>query len=195
MTECDTFAALAGRLRLGEDDAAREVFQRFARRLLAVARRQIERRLAHKVDPESVVQSAFKSFFVRHREGKLQVSNWDALWGLLTLITLRKCADRAEHHRAARRDVAREACASDGQDLLGQSALDREPSPHEVVVLAETVERLFRDADEAERAVLELSLEGFTAAEISFQLGRALRTVHRLREQLRKRLERMRCQG
>jgi hypothetical protein len=43
--------------------------------------------------------------------------------------------------------------------------------------------------------VLELSLQGFTAAEISLRLGRALRMVHRLREQVRKRLERMHRQG
>ena len=91
---------LLERLRSDEDAAARDVFQRFARRLVALTRRQFEPRLAHRVDPEDVVQSAFKSFFVRHREGKLQVGDWDNLWGLLTLITLRKCADRVEYLRA-----------------------------------------------------------------------------------------------
>ena len=57
------------RLRAGDDEAAREVFDRFARRLVGLARRRFDRRLAHRVDPEDVVQSAFKSFFVRHREG------------------------------------------------------------------------------------------------------------------------------
>lgn len=186
MTDTDTCPATMDRLRAGEADAAREVFDRFARRLLALARRRFERRLAHRADPEGVVQSAFKSFFVRHREGRVEVGSWNALWGLLTVITLRKCADRVEHHRAARRDVGREAAA----DL--HAALDREPSPHEAAVLAETVERLFRAVDDAERPVLELSLQGYTAAEISLQLGRALRTVHRQREQTKARLERMR---
>ena len=188
MTRSDSFAVIEGRLRLGEDEAAREVFQRFARRLLALTRRQFEQRLAHRVDAEGVVQSAFKSFFVRHREGKLQVENWNALWGLLTVITLRKCADRVEYHRAARRDFGREAVLYQENDV----SLDREPDPHEAAVLAETVEQLFRAAEPDERPVLELSLQGLTAAEISLRLGRALRTVHRLREQVRKRLERMR---
>jgi RNA polymerase sigma-70 factor, ECF subfamily len=195
MVDSDSFGAFLGRLRCGEDDAAREVFRRFARQLLALVRRQLERRLAHKADPEGVVQSAFKSFFVRHREGKLEVGSWNALWGLLTLITLRKCADRAEYHRAARRDVRREASAAEGEGLPPLLALDRQPSPHEAAVLAETVEQLFRAADADERPVLELSLQGYTAAEVSLQLGRALRTVHRLREQLRRRLERMQEAG
>jgi RNA polymerase sigma-70 factor, ECF subfamily len=195
MIESATFATFMGRLRSGEDAVATEVFHRFARQLLALARRQVERRLARKVDPEDVVQSAFKSFFVRHREGKLAVGSWDALWGLLTLITLRKCADRAAYYRAARQDVGREASAAADRDPLAESALDREPSPHEAAVLAETVEQLFRDAAEDERPVLELSLQGFTPAEIGLRLGRALRTVQRIREELRKRLEWLHRQG
>ena len=54
-----------GRLRSGEDEAAREVFVRFAARLAGLARRHLDVRLAVKVDPEDVVQSAYKSFFVR----------------------------------------------------------------------------------------------------------------------------------
>jgi RNA polymerase sigma-70 factor (ECF subfamily) len=103
MTADDTFARLMARLRSGEDAAAREVFERFAGRLVALTRGRFNRLLARKVDPEDVVQSAFKSFFVRHRAGKLVVGDSDGLWNLLTLITLRNCADRAEAFLADRR--------------------------------------------------------------------------------------------
>jgi RNA polymerase sigma-70 factor (ECF subfamily) len=194
----DSFAALMDRLRAGEDGAAREVFARFAARLAGLARRHLDARLAVKVDPEDVVQSAYKSFFVRQREGELDVGTWDGLWGLLTMITLRKCADRAAHFRAEKRDVAREVPpgADDGAPVLTELALDREPRPDEAAALAETVEALFRSvADPDERAILELSLQGHTAAEISERLGRAERSVRRIRERVRKRLERMRLDG
>jgi RNA polymerase sigma-70 factor (ECF subfamily) len=181
----DAFRALMARLRSGEDAAAREVFERFADRLIALARRQFNQLLARKVDPEDVVQSAFKSFFTRHRAGKLEVGDRGGLWNLLTLITLRKCADRAEFFRADRRDAAREATDP------GLTALDREPRPEEAVILAETVEYLFRDVSAHERPILELSLQGYTAPEISARLGRAERSVRRLREHIRKRLERL----
>src|SRR5262245_38197371 len=188
-----------GRLRAGEDLAAREVFVRFARRLVGLARRNLDGRLAVKVDPEDVVQSAYKSFFVRHREGDLEVGSWDGLWGVLTLITLRKCADRAEYYRAAKRDVTRETAGGspdDGAPAAAELALDREPRPYEAAVLAETVEALFRGIDDPdERSILELSLQGLSAAEIGAQLGRAERSVRRLRERVRKRLERMREAG
>src|SRR5262245_21175403 len=133
MAENESFPELMDRLRSGEDEAAREVFARFAARLVGLARRHLDGRLAVKVDPEDVVQSAYKSFFVRQREGSLEVGSWDGLWGLLTLITLRKCADRAEHYRAAKRDVGREvADVGDGTANAAEAfALDREPQPHE----------------------------------------------------------------
>jgi RNA polymerase sigma-70 factor, ECF subfamily len=197
----ESFADLMGRLRSGEDEAAREVFGRFARRLVGLARSHLDLRIARKVDPEEVVQSAYKSFFVRQRDGQLEVGSWDGLWGLLTLITLRKCADKAEYYRAARRDLNREQTggaggAEDTPPPLWTQAVDREPEPFEAAILAETVEALFRDAyDEDEKAVLELCLQGCASAEISAKLGRAERSVRRMRERIRTRLERMRGDG
>jgi RNA polymerase sigma-70 factor, ECF subfamily len=189
----DTFALLMARLGSGEDAAAREVFEQFAGRLVALARGRFNRLLARKVDPEDVVQSAFKSFFVRHRAGRLDVGDGDGLWNLLALITLRKCADRAEYYLAERRDAAREATGSAGGDSpeAWLAALDREPRPEEAAILAETVERLFREVGAHERPILQLSLLGYTPAEISVRLGRAERSVRRLREHIRKRLERL----
>ena len=193
MADDDTFSRLMARLRSGEDAAAREVFERFAGRLVAMARGRFNRLLARKVDPEDVVQSAFKSFFVRLPAGKLDVGGWDGLWNLLALITLRKCADRAEYFLAERRDAAREATGPAGGDGPGawRLALDREPRPEEAAILAETVEHLFRDLGAHERPVLELSRQGYTTPEISVRLGRAERSVRRLREHIRKRLERL----
>ena len=193
MPDAETFSRLMARLRTGEDAVAREVFERFAGRLIAMARGRFNRLLARKVDPEDVVQSAFKSFFVRHRAGNLTVGDWDGLWGLLALITLRKCADRAEYFLADRRDACREATAPAGgyESKTWVAAPDREPRPEEAAILAETVEHLFRDVGVHERPILELSLQGYTASEISVQLGRAERSVRRLREQVRKRIERL----
>jgi RNA polymerase sigma-70 factor (ECF subfamily) len=193
MTADDSFTRLMTRLRSGEDQAARVVFEQFAGRLVALARGRFSRLLACKVDPEDVVLSAYKSFFVRYREGKLVVGGWDGLWNLLTFITLRKCADRAEYFLADRRNAAREAAAPDGSDGPDAwlVALDREPRPEEAAILAETVEHLFRYVSVHERPILELSLQGYTAPEISARLGRAERSVRRLRERIRKRLERL----
>jgi RNA polymerase sigma-70 factor, ECF subfamily len=188
----DSFTDLMDRLRAGDAAAAHEVFQRFVRKLVRLARRQFDAALRRKVDPEDIVQSAYKSFFLRYGAGKLEVHDWGNLWGLLTVITLRKCLDRVEYHRAECRDAQREAAAQPGTAGTEPwwEAVAREPRPEEAVVLAETVELLLRGLDEEERPILEMSLQGYTTQEISEQLGRPERSVRRLRERVKKQLQR-----
>jgi RNA polymerase sigma-70 factor (ECF subfamily) len=193
MAADDSFADVMTRLQAGDQAAAREVFERFVQGLVRLAQRRLDPLVRRKVDPEDVVQSAYRSFFVRFGAGKLDVQGWGNLWGLLTMITLRKCLDRAEYHRAAIRDVQREAAAQPGSagSEPWWEAIAREPSPEEAVVLAETVEQLVRDLDADERPILEKSLQGYTTQEICQELNLPERSVRRLRERIRKRLERM----
>lgn len=175
------------------DDAARELFARFTGRLIGLARTRLAGRLRHKVDPEDVVQSAYKSFFLRYGTEALDAEGWDGLWGLLTVITLRKCADRARYHGADRRDASREAVNPAEGDEPWREAVGREPTPEQAALLAETVEQLLGELGGDERPIVELSLQGYSTLEISEQLGRAERSVRRLRERVRKRLEQMRA--
>jgi RNA polymerase sigma-70 factor, ECF subfamily len=196
-TALDSFPGFLARLQARDGDAAREVFRRFARQLISLAHRQFGARLRHKVDPEDIVQSAYKSFFFGFRERTFEVGTWNDLWGLLTLITLRKCADRVEYHRAQCRDVAREVAPSGSaeREPPWPQAPGREPTPLEAAMLNETVEQLLAGLDDNKRPVLELSLQGYTTREISERVGRAERTVRLLREGVRKRLERMQREG
>src|SRR5262249_45969054 len=107
-TMSNSFAEFLARLRNQDDTAARELFDRFAHQLIVLAHRHIGAGLRHKVDPEDVVKAAYKIFFFRYGAGNLDVVNWNSLWGLLTLITVRKCAERAAYHRAECGDAARE---------------------------------------------------------------------------------------
>jgi RNA polymerase sigma-70 factor (ECF subfamily) len=188
----NSFADFLARLQNGDDAAAQELFCRFTHQLIALALHHIDAGLRHRVDPEDVVQSAYKSFFFRYGDGNLDAVNWNSLWGLLTLITVRKCAERAAYHRAERRDTAREISSPRGDEQASWfEPLGREPTPVEAAVLSETVQQLFTGLDEEERPILELSLQGYTTREISERLSRAERTVRLLREGIRHRLERM----
>jgi RNA polymerase sigma-70 factor (ECF subfamily) len=184
-------------LREGEEEAARQIFDRFACRLIALARSRLDSGVRQKVDPEDLVQSAYKSFFVRFADGQFELQNWDSLWAILTVITLRKCGHEIEYYRAACRDFTRETrptVAPDGSESSWH-AIDREPTPSEAAMLTETVEILMRKLDERERRVLMLSLQGFEVQEISHQIGRTERTVRRTLEKVRTLLEQMRDTG
>lgn len=187
----DSFAEFMGRFQARDDAAARQLFGRFTCQLIALALRHIDGGLRHRVDAEDVVQSAFKSFFVRYGPDNLKIANWNSLWGLLALITVRKCAERAVYHRAECRNPAREVSPPHEEGAPWLEPFGREPTPLEAAVLSETLEHLFASLDEEDRRVLELSLKGYTTREISERLGRAERTVRLLRAEVRDRLEQM----
>jgi RNA polymerase sigma-70 factor (ECF subfamily) len=193
MTPNDSFVQLMTRLKQGDQAAASEVFGRFVRRLLGLASNQFDSWLRLKVDVEGVVQSAFKSFFVGHDEGRFEgLADWNSLWGLLTVITIRKCYRRHEYLRADCRDPGREVApprAGEREESWWE-AMDREPTPLEAAMLSEMVERLLGGLAPPERAIVELSLEGYTTAEIADQLRRSQRTVRRVRERIKARLKR-----
>ncbi len=189
----ESFTKLVERIRAGDDGAATEVFRRFAGRLIGLARAELDTRIRRQEDPEDVVQSVYRSFFTRYRAGQFDFANWDELWSLLTVITVRKCMNRAEYYLAKCRNVGVEVApqpTSDGTDVLDR-VIDREPTPLEAVILADTMEQMMRGLEPDDRAIIELSLQGFSVPEIGARLGFAERTVRRVRERIKKRLQRM----
>jgi len=61
---------LLERYEAGDPLAARQIYDRYAARLLGLARRMLAEKLAARVDPEDVVQSAYRSFFLHARTGR-----------------------------------------------------------------------------------------------------------------------------
>jgi RNA polymerase sigma-70 factor (ECF subfamily) len=193
MTDETNFDSLMDRLRGGDQRAAQDVFQQFAQRLVGLARSRIDERYRRKVEPEDVVQSAFNSFFQRHAKDQYELTNWDGLWGLLALITIRKCGHHIEHFQAARRDASRELSAIGMSDEARRSwaVVASDPTPSQAAILTETVERLMRDLGDRERQIVLLGLEGYATSEISQQVGRSQRTVRRILERVKADLERL----
>jgi RNA polymerase sigma-70 factor (ECF subfamily) len=188
----DSFDALATRLRAGDADAATEIFQKFAHRLIGLARLHLDARLRQKVDPEDILQSVFRSFFRRQARREFDLQSWDSLWALLSVITLRKCGHQTEHYLALCRDVNREAKPAVAQgSSTSWEAIAREPTPAEAAMLAETVQLLLEGLDDREREIVSLRLQDYSAEEISAMLRRPERTVYRVLERTRKRLQRL----
>jgi RNA polymerase sigma-70 factor (ECF subfamily) len=188
MTPDDSFAELMTRLRSGDAAAAAVVFHRFARRLIGLARVHLDGRVRQKIDPEDVLQSVYKSFFLRHAAGHFDLGGWDGLWALLTLITIRKCGRVNRYFRSAGRAAETGGLASD--DSGGWEALASDPSPAEVAMLTELVHGLLGDLPERDRPVVALSLQGYSVAEVSAQVDRPERSIYRVLERVRARLER-----
>ena len=189
MTPEDSFADLMARLCQGDDDAAARVFHRFTHRLVALARLHIDSRVRQKVDAEDVLQSAYKSFFVRQAAGEFDFNGWEGMWAVLTVITVRKCGRVNRYFRSAGRDAETGGGLASGDSDPGWQPLASGPSPEEVVMLAELVEGLLRELNGArDRGIVSLALQGYSPAEIVAETGAAERTVYRVLDRVRETL-------
>jgi RNA polymerase sigma-70 factor (ECF subfamily) len=195
MSSDDSFDDVMARLRDGDESAAGEIFQRFADRLIGLARQKLDVRLRAKVDAEDVLQSVYRTFFRRHAEGEFTFDGWNGLWSLLTVITVRKCGRWREYFDAAPRDVALEVPLGEREDAPPAGAvasLARQPSPVEAVVLAELVEALLRGLPQRDQTIVSLRLQGHSPGEIATLLGRPERTIFRVLDRVKRRLRRLR---
>ncbi|MGL6095334.1 MAG: RNA polymerase sigma factor [Fimbriiglobus sp.] len=176
---------LLARVRAGSQTAATELFDRYAGRLMQLARSRIGQRMTSRFDPEDVIQSVFRTFFTRLKEDKFTLDDMDDLSRLLVGITVRKTLRQLEHHGAARRNPAAEV----GQEAEEASSLslvtDDEPTPEAVVVFCDELEHLLKKFPADERAVLELRVQGFSSEEIAQKLGTYDRKVRRVLERVR----------
>ena len=174
-------AHLLARCEAGDVRAEAALFERFVVRLTLLARARLSRRLATRVDPEDIVLSAYRSFFLAAREHRFELRHSGDLWRLLVKITLAKLADQAEHHAAQKRSMLREqvSVSEDAHDSDWLTAIARDPSPAEVAQAIEELERLLAALPPLGVQVVQLRLQGYRQDEIAKELSCAERTVRR----------------
>ncbi len=88
----DESIELLSRVRQGDEQAASDLFDRYVERLIKLARSRLSAKLQRRVDPEDVVQSAYRSFFSHAQDGRYQLHKSGDLWRLLAAITVNKVA-------------------------------------------------------------------------------------------------------
>lgn len=179
-------AELLLRYRKGDDHAADVLFERYLDRLIRLARSRLSAQLARRIDPEDVVMSACRSFFIRSRQGRFAVEDGDDLWGLLVAITLNKLRRQVAFHRADRRSIDNEVHFDDSDVHLDVVA--REPTPDEAAEFAEQTERILKQLTRNERTIVERRLQGFGIEEIADSLKCSEKTVRRTLQRVRARL-------
>jgi DNA-directed RNA polymerase specialized sigma24 family protein len=175
-----------GQLKAGDHAAAQQLWQRYFRRLVGLARKRLRGAPRRAADEEDVALSAFDSFCRGAERGRFpQLADRGDLWPLLVLITARKALDLVAHERRKKRG---------GGAVLGESALlgppeagpcleqmlGREPSPEFAAQVADECRRLLDRLGDAElRAIALCRMEGDSEDEIAAKLCCAPRTVRR----------------
>jgi RNA polymerase sigma factor (sigma-70 family) len=169
----------------GRSEAAAAIFNRYVERLIALARARIGPKLKRRVDPEDVVQSAYRSFFVHAKNQEYQLARSGDLWRLLASTTLNKLYGQIEKQTAAKRSIDREVT----EDLALANLTTRDPAVVEVVAVGEQLRLILDGLSPDERVVLISTLQGQSVEEIGSLIGKSARTVRRLLAQAKQQFE------
>lgn len=168
-------------LKAGERVAAQQLWERYFKRLVRLARDRLQASSRRAADEEDVALSAFDSFYRRAERGLFpRLNDRVDLWQLLVVITLRKAYDLVQHERRPSRGSARVLVLSELAELNSGGILAQEPTPELAAQIAEECRRLYsRLGDDTLRAVAQWKMEGHTNDEIAAKLGCVPQTVER----------------
>ena len=177
-------ASLLSVFRTGDQDAATQLYLRYAKRLRALVKEQCSNELARRLEEDDIVQSVFRTFFTGAKQGLYKVPGGQDLWRLLLVISLNKIRAKGAYHSAAKRDARRTASL----DAVGFGG---EPSEHdsgEQAFFQVVVQEALATLKAEHREVVELRIQGYEVDEIAAKCNRAKRTVERFLQEARKRL-------
>jgi DNA-directed RNA polymerase specialized sigma24 family protein len=195
MSSRGSVTAWIGELKAGEASAAQPLWERYFRRLVALARTKLHATPRRAADEEDVALSAFDSFCRAAQDGRFsRLHDRDDLWPLLVVLTLRKARHLARDERRAKRGgggVLDEAALSSrpgstGGDVGLEQVLGREPTPEFAAQVAEQCQRLMdRLGHDDLRTIAQRKMENYSIGEIASQLGCVPRTVRRRLQRIR----------
>lgn len=197
------------RVRQGPDDsAAQHLWERYCRRLAAVAKKRFAAVGAQcrAGDEADAVQEAFTAFFRRVQQGAYpDCRDRNDLWCLLVKITDSKVRQLARGERRQKRGAGKvrgdsvmlggDSSRGDGFDRLAGATgelpltepMVEEPDAAFVDQLVDTFVLSYGALDEMERKILRGQLQGYTHDEIAKQIGCVTRTVERKLKVIRSR--------
>ena len=195
MTPDESVQELLQRWAEGDQSAAEQFFERYALRTWKLAENLIAQRLKPRFDGDDIVQSVFRTFLRRSRDGELDVPASDTIWHLLAAVARNKIRRRVAHHRMQRRNVDREQSAAMPNSALlpPEEWLDAEPTADDAVALIDEVQAVLGTANPREADIFRYCLEGHSTPEIAQLVGcsrwSVRRVLDRLGEELQQRLK------
>jgi DNA-directed RNA polymerase specialized sigma24 family protein len=171
----------------GDAAAAQQLWERYFRRLVGLARARLRGHPRRAADEEDVALSVFNCLCEGAAQGRFpRLDDRDDLWRLLVTLTERKAYNLARDERRLKRgggavftagalNPSEESSAGEWHRIAG-----REPTPAFAAEVAEECQRLLDClADSELQSIAVWRMEGETINEIAVRLGCALATVER----------------
>ncbi len=182
----NTSVDLVEGLRADECGSAEALFARYVERLNDMVRWQLSPGMRKRFDPEDVVCSAYRTFFLHARKGDFTLKNSGDLWKLLVTITLNKLRRQIAHHRALKRTASRERPLNLATLQIGDG-----PTPLEALAFADQLATFMQKLTPLQQQVLEMRLSDHDWNEIAESAGLSPRTARRVLEEIRSTWQRL----
>lgn len=179
-----------GGLREGDNIATQEVWNRYFRRLIGLARNRLRDAPKRMADEEDVVVSAFESFYRGVEDGKFpKLNDREDLWQVLVMITARKAVNQLKHEFRQKRGAGKVKQldgSPDDSNAGYREVIGDEPTPSFAMAVAEQCDELLDQLqDETLQNVAVWKMQGDTNDQIAERLGCKTRTVERKLKMIR----------
>ncbi len=175
-------------LQAGNRQAARELWERYYRRLVGFARKKLNARYTGTItDEDDVALSAFASFYRAAEQGRFpRLADGNDLWRLLIAITQRKINRQVRRENTQKRRRQSNDAIHDLLPINLEAIAGTDPTPEFCVVVVESLQELLDQLSDATlRRLALMKMEGYTNEEISGQLNCSLSTVERKLRRIR----------
>jgi RNA polymerase sigma factor (sigma-70 family) len=185
MVEATQFEKLIRLVRSGDQEAARELVQRYEPSIRRAVRYRLgDGHLNAVFDSMDICQSVLASFFFRAASGEYEITNPGQLLHLLSAMARNKLAHQIRKQRAQCRDHARQQAVGQDADRLASAT----PSPSRQLEARELLEEAGRRLSAEERQLVEMRQQGMDWQAIAAQVGG---TAEGVRKRLSRALDRV----
>lgn len=186
------FVALIERARGGDESALTELLRTFEAEVRTMVRVRLPRVLRTQFDSMDFVQAALTSFCNELRDGKGQFANARHLEAFLSAVVRNKVYE--EHRRRTRSkkyDLSREEpfYVKRGDREVPREVTSPDPSPSTQAAAREQLHKLLAGRNPEVAEIVELKIQGLTYVEIGERVGMNERSVRRIIEVMRARME------
>lgn len=186
--EPPTFSQLIENLENQQDWAVQELVDRYGNHILRVVRRHLGQKLRIRFDSEDFLQAVWATLFVKP-SAFAHIENEAQLKAYLTQIAFHKVIDeRRANTLTQKRDLNREFSLN-GMDSQAQQPRNTDATPSQHLMADEELQKIQAELPEKLQWMIDCRLQGMTFHAIAEQGGVHERTVRRVFERVRRRIE------
>lgn len=185
------FTDLLARVRAHDKEAITSLLQRFEEDVRIMVRVRLPRALRNQFDSMDFVQAVWQSVLVHKGDDVGEFEDPGKFRGFLAAVARNKVFEEHRRRSTLKYDLGREErlYVRKGEREIPREVRAADPTPSETVQAGERLGQLIQGRSDHEKQVVELRRQGLTFDEIARQLGRDERSIRRVIDDIRRRME------